>query len=54
MSLMCDVGVQKIRFISKDGLKDLPSFKDRISEYYREGVQMIKEAQSSYSKYKDL
>ena len=54
MSLMCDVGVQKIRFISKDGLKDLPSFKDCISEYYRKGVQMIKEAQSSYSKYKDL
>ena len=54
MDLMCDIGVEKQRFIAKDKIVDLPSVKDQITDYYREGVKMIKEAQSSYSKYKDL
>ena len=54
MGLMCDIGVEKQRFIAKDKIVDLPSVKDQITNYYREGVKMIKEAQSSYSRYDGL
>lgn len=54
MDLMCNIGIEKQRFVAKDKIVDLPSVNDQITNYYREGVQMIKEAQSSYSRYDGL
>ena len=54
MDLMCDIGVEKLRFIAKDKIVDLPSVKNQITDCYRKGVKMIKEAQSSYSRYNGL
>ena len=54
MNLMCNIGIEKQRFIAKDKIVDLPSVNDQITNYYREGVQMIKDAQSSYSRYDGL
>lgn len=54
MNLMCNIGIEKQRFVAKDKIVDLPSPNDQITNYYREGVQMIKEAQSSYSRYNGL
>lgn len=54
MNLMCDIGVEKLRFIAKDMIVDLPSVKNQMTDYYRKGVKMIREAQSSYSRYDGL
>lgn len=54
MSKMCEIGVEKYRFTTTKCLVDLYCTDNSISEYLKQGVQMIKEAQSSYSKYKDL
>lgn len=54
MNLMCNIGIEKQRFIAKDKIVDLPSVNDQITNYYREGVQMVKDAQSSYSRYDGL
>ena len=54
MDLMCDIGVEKLRFLAKDKIVDLPSVKDQMTAYYRKAVKMIREAQSSYSRYDGL
>ena len=54
MNLMCNIGIEKQRFVAKDKIVDLPSVNDQITNYYREGVRMIKDAQSSYSRYDGL